>query len=114
VFLSSAIALPSCPEVEVFGNVNASEPVSHVEQDRRIETRTHNAADPLFIDVEDNGRGIPAAIRPRLFDALASIGNQQGLDWVFCRDILRVHGGSIKADLARERGCLFAITLPSA
>jgi signal transduction histidine kinase len=95
---------------------NASEAVAHREKDRRIEIRTHNAADRLLIEVEDNGPGIPAEIRPRLFDPFASNGKRSGigLGLVICRDILRVHGGSITADLARERGCLFTIALPSA
>ena len=95
---------------------NASEAVLKRDSDRRIQIRTHNAADHLLIEVEDNGPGIPVEIRHRLFDAFASNGKQAGigLGLVICRDILRVHGGSITADLAREHGCLFTIALPSA
>lgn len=95
---------------------NASDALAKSSSERSIEIRTKNADDRLLIEVEDNGPGIPAEIRSRLFEVFASNGKQMGvgLGLVICRDILRIHGGSIVADLSRQRGCLFTLALPSA
>ena len=95
---------------------NASEAVMTNYGDRRIEIRTHDADDGLCLEVEDNGPGIPKKIRGKLFEPFASSGKQTGigLGLAISQEIVKVHGGTISADLARERGCLFRITLPLA
>ncbi len=95
---------------------NASEAVIANPGERRIEIRTRDAADGLCLEVEDNGPGIPRAIRGKLFEPFASAGKQGGigLGLAISQEIVKVHGGTIGADLERERGCLFRITLPLA
>lgn len=95
---------------------NASEAVLANRGERRIEIRTHDADDGLCLEVEDNGPGIPPAIRSKLFEPFASAGKQggTGLGLAITQEIVKVHGGTISADLTRDRGCLFRITLPLA
>ncbi len=102
---------------QVFINLlrNASEAVIQRDADRMVEIRTHAVANQLICEIEDNGPGLPKAIRGKLFDAFASQGKQAGigLGLAICREIVRVHGGSITADLARESGCVFRISIPA-
>ncbi len=95
---------------------NASEAVMVNHGDRRIEVRTRDAADGICLEVEDNGPGIPKPIRAKLFEPFASAGKQTGigLGLAISREIVKVHGGAISADLTREHGCVFHVVLPLA
>lgn len=69
------------------------------------------------LTIADNGRGIPAAIQARLFEAFqsdkADAGNGLGL-WI-CKSIVDKHGGRIRwrsSIGAPARGTTFSILLP--
>lgn len=84
------------------------------------------AGDLVEMSVTDDGEGIPAADRERVFapfyrmDRARSPGSGQrgvGLGLTLARRVAEVHGGSIRIDAARladgsERGCRVIITLP--
>lgn len=77
--------------------------------------------DELRIEVEDNGPGIPEAMRERIFEkfyqATSASGAPRvgiGLGLAFCRMAMEVMGGSIRAEQAEPEGSRFALTLTAA
>jgi two-component system NtrC family sensor kinase len=74
------------------------------------------------VDVEDQGGGIPAEIRARVFDPFFSTkGEGTGLGLAITRQILEAHGGAIDCETGIDhgpdgapRGTRFRITLPLA
>jgi signal transduction histidine kinase len=63
--------------------------------------------------IQDNGPGISAAIRARLFDPFVSSKETGlGLGLSICRRLVEAHGGTIRGDNAGEAGAVFAFTLP--
>ncbi len=68
----------------------------------------------LSIEVADDGPGIPAEIRERLFEpyvTTASAGGGMGLGLAICRKILLDHGGDLEL-VAGARGACFRLLLP--
>jgi signal transduction histidine kinase len=65
------------------------------------------------IRVADSGRGIPSAVRERLFDPFISTKESgTGLGLTICRRIVEDHGGRIEVADGCDRGATFTITLP--
>lgn len=78
------------------------------------------AVDPGFIEVrvEDTGKGIDPAIRPRLFEKFATKsekGKGTGLGLYLCKAIVEAHGGKIWAEDNKTagNGAVFVFTLPA-
>ncbi|MEG0263747.1 MAG: two-component system sensor histidine kinase KdpD, partial [Citrobacter sp.] len=71
----------------------------------------------LFLDVWDNGPGIPAGLEHAIFDKF-SRGNKEssvpgvGLGLAICQAIVNVHGGTITAHNRPQGGACFRVTLP--
>jgi two-component system nitrogen regulation sensor histidine kinase GlnL len=69
---------------------------------------------PLMISVEDNGDGVPEAIRPHLFDAFVSgKATGTGLGLALVAKIIGDHGGLIELDNPPRR-TIFRVFLPMA
>jgi len=70
------------------------------------------------VAVADDGPGIPAEERERVFQAYVrgqgSCANGLGLGLALCKRIVEGHGGSITLDERPGGGCRFAFTLPAA
>ena len=69
------------------------------------------------ITVQDNGPGIPAAIRARIFEPFFTtkeVGEGTGIGLAFCHRIILSHGGQIRLDQSDATGTCFRITLPVA
>jgi two-component system, OmpR family, sensor histidine kinase KdpD len=75
----------------------------------------------LEISVTDDGPGVPADIRPHVFDKFVSGDRRQGdggighgLGLAIARGILEAHGGSIRVEspVAAGRGTRFVLVLP--
>ncbi|MEP7339247.1 MAG: ATP-binding protein [Acidobacteriota bacterium] len=81
---------------------------------RAVEIRATQDGDGVRVDVTDNGPGIPAAIRERLFEPFISHGKQggTGLGLAIARAIVEAHGGRISLNGTRARGAHFMIRLP--
>ncbi len=66
------------------------------------------------IRIQDDGPGIPAEIRHRIFEALFSTkAKGSGLGLALCRRIVEAHGGSIQV-APSETGAAFVLVLPTA
>jgi signal transduction histidine kinase len=77
-----------------------------------ISARSRN--DATAIHVDDNGPGIPAAIRGKLFQAFQSADRQggTGLGLAIVAELVRGHGGSIEVAHTGESGTSFVVTIP--
>lgn len=74
--------------------------------------RASRGADALFLDVIDDGPGISAEARGRLFEVLFTTkASGTGLGLPLARKICEVHGGSLDV-VPSARGAHFRITLP--
>jgi len=92
--------------------------------DSNVRIRAHaagtNGASPGFVrvDVIDNGPGIPADYKTRLFDRFVQVQGRtgsrrgSGLGLTFCRLVSEGHGGRIWIEDQAGGGSVFAFTLP--
>ena len=64
--------------------------------------------------VSDNGRGIPEAIRDRLFQPFVSYGkeNGTGLGLTVVQKIIQDHGGDVAVEKTSPEGTVFKLILP--
>jgi two-component system, NtrC family, sensor histidine kinase HydH len=64
--------------------------------------------------IADNGPGIPAALRDKLFEPfVSSKASGTGLGLTICRRIVENHGGTITVDNRPTGGAVFTIQLPA-
>jgi signal transduction histidine kinase len=77
------------------------------------------AAGGTVLTVEDDGAGIPAADRDRIFErfvrldeARARDAGGSGLGLAIAREIVRAHGGDVRVDAAGSGGARFVVSLP--
>jgi signal transduction histidine kinase len=68
----------------------------------------------LEIRFKDNGGGIPAEIRGKLFEPFVSSGktNGTGLGLTVVQKIIQDHGGEVTVETTSERGTVFLVVLP--
>ncbi len=81
----------------------------------RVVVRSHmEAGDHLRFDVTDNGIGIPAAIRARLFTSFFSTkgANGTGLGLLVTRKLAEAHGGTIDVTSIPGKGTVFSLRFP--
>ncbi len=66
---------------------------------------------------EDTGSGIPAEVLPHIFRPMLTTkpeGKGTGLGLPICRDVVRAHGGEIRAESQVGRGTTMVFSLPGA
>jgi PAS domain S-box-containing protein len=81
----------------------------------RVATRFFAAADLIRITVTDNGPGIPAHLRARIFEPYFTTkptGMGLGVGLAVSLGIVEAHGGTLTVDDAPEGGAIFTIALP--
>jgi two-component system sensor histidine kinase TctE len=83
----------------------------------RVTVRTGQRSRHSFVEVEDDGPGIPPAERERVLDRFYRVpgtpGTGSGLGLAIVREIAAGHGASIViSEGAAEKGCRVAITFP--
>jgi signal transduction histidine kinase len=77
-----------------------------------VDARREGAGTTLL--VRDDGPGVPAELRGRIFEALFTTkAKGNGLGLALCRRIAEAHGGTVTLDPS-ERGAAFRITIPDA
>lgn len=80
-----------------------------------ITVRLRRAGDDVWIDVEDNGPGLPPELRGRAFERFvrgSTMGEGCGLGLAIVREIVEHHGGSAALLPAAPQGCIARLTLP--
>ena len=80
-----------------------------------IRVNARAAGDMAIIEVSDNGRGIPEAIRDKVFEPFVTSkppGEGMGLGLTVSRDIALEHGGSLQAEDGGLGGTTFRLVLP--
>jgi len=68
------------------------------------------------IEVEDNGPGVPAELRGRVFDPFVTtkdVGSGTGLGLAVCRGIVEAAAGRIYVDAQYTQGARFVVELPA-
>jgi signal transduction histidine kinase len=81
----------------------------------RITIRTGRDGDKVWIDIADNGKGIPKAIQSRIFDPFFTtkpIGSGTGLGLSLSYGIIQKHHGRIEVQSEPGVGSTFRIELP--
>ncbi len=84
----------------------------------RVVVRTGGVPDrTVWIEVEDDGVGIPEEFRGRIFDPFFTTkkpGHGTGLGLSICYGIVREHGGTLTVDSEPGRGTTMRVELPGA
>jgi len=79
----------------------------------RIKVSATATADSVVMAVEDNGTGIPAEIRDRLFrERLTTKEDGHGYGLVTCHKILKNHNAKITIDSTEGQGSTFSVSFP--
>jgi signal transduction histidine kinase len=102
LLLNALDALPSGGAINVLAT---RRPLSHIGNGTQVEA--------VEVCVQDDGPGISAAIRTRLFEPFVSSKETGlGLGLSICRRLVEAHGGTIRGENSGSAGAVFAFTLP--
>jgi signal transduction histidine kinase len=110
----------SAPLLEQLLQNLVSNGIKYCKRDPKIEVSAcEQSSDCWLFSVRDNGIGIPADDRDRIFESftrLHGIGQYEGtgLGLATCSKIINRHGGTIYCDSTEGEGSTFYFTLPSA
>ncbi|TQK70921.1 MULTISPECIES: HAMP domain-containing sensor histidine kinase [unclassified Nocardioides] len=87
--------------------------------DRRVVVGVRQQDDSVVVSVEDDGPGVPAAERERVFErfrrldeARARDAGGSGLGLAIVREVVAAHGGSVVLDSSPLGGARFVVRLP--
>jgi two-component system CheB/CheR fusion protein len=83
-----------------------------------ITVRCRCSGEQVFLEVSDDGAGIPQSLLPRIFESFERFDEALGglgLGLSIAKSIVEAHGGSITAESAgTRRGATFRVVLPAA
>ena len=102
---------------QVFGNL-ITNALRYTSAGGRITLTAGRDAQVLVLTVQDNGRGIPAAALPHIFDRFyradqaRSQAGESGLGLAIAKSIVEAHGGKISAESQVGQGTTIKITFP--
>lgn len=104
---------------QVFLNlfVNAAQAIPDDGAEHTMVVRARREGSFVRVDVIDDGVGVPAALRERIFEPFFSTrrsADGTGLGLSICADIVRAHGGHITLQSEEGRGSEFSVFLPVA
>lgn len=103
---------------QVFVNLitNAAQAIADRPGAEQVILRTGSAeAGHVFVEVEDDGPGIPEDVRPHIFDpgyTTRGVGVGLGLGLSICFSIVEKHGGRIEVDGRPGQGARVRVVLP--
>jgi len=86
-----------------------------------IAVRVQSGSGRLTVEIEDNGPGVPAEDRAKIFDRFYRVDKARwresggaGLGLAITKWVVEAHHGEISLESGSEEGCLFRIKLPGA
>jgi C4-dicarboxylate-specific signal transduction histidine kinase len=95
---------------------NSSLAIRASEESRGVVTlRAGEAGRNVFLDVTDDGPGVPAEIRSRVFEPYVTtrkVGEGMGLGLAISKKILLDHGGDLELLASSGAGTTFRLTFP--
>lgn len=79
-----------------------------------VQVRTRLIPGKLVVEVRDDGPGVPAKARNKLFQPFAGSARPggTGLGLAIARDLMRAHGGDIELAESSSKGTVFHLALP--
>ena len=95
--------------------INASKEGGRLKIAARASTACEAKRPGVYIEVTDNGAGIPAELLPRIFELFVTTkpsGKGTGLGLVVCQEIVKAHGGTIDIESVVGTGTSVRIYLP--
>jgi two-component system sensor histidine kinase/response regulator len=111
----------SCDQDLILRVINnlVSNAVKHTPSGGRLQIEVSARPGVARVAVRDEGRGVPAEIRGRLFEKFAGVHTKDrkavhsaGLGLAFCKLAVEAHGGTIGVEDAVPKGSVFAFELP--
>lgn len=89
--------------------VDAADPVAGV-----VTVRVLRDGENAVVEVQDNGRGIPAEVAARIYEPFFTTKGEHGLGLGLdiSRSIVQAHGGTLEHEPAPGGGTIFRVTLP--
>lgn len=102
---------------QVFANlfVNAQQALQSVPPPRRLTITGAYDATAVWVEVADNGPGVPADLANRVFEPFFTTKPQgvgTGVGLSVCHGIVAAHGGEIRLEPSRGQGAAFTVHLP--
>ncbi len=117
----SAMVDPKHLKQIVFNLVHNAIKFTHSGGEVRIVVRSCFPEPYLCVEVQDNGRGIPAELLPKIFDPYLCIGQSEsgldsgaGLGLALCKQLVALAGGKIEVRSEPGVGSVFSFLLPAA
>ena len=104
---------------QVFTNllINAVDALEEKNDGKRIiNVKTYSSEDKVFVEVEDNGCGIPEEIQARIFDPFFTTKDEDkgtGLGMAIIQSILHKHEASIRVESEIGNGTKFTSVFPA-
>jgi signal transduction histidine kinase len=94
--------------------MNAIQAVAAMDVDREVNVRTIASQGSVVLEVADNGPGMPAEVRARLFQPFTTSNKTSGigLGLAITADLVKLHHGQISLVERDEAGTTFRVTLP--
>ncbi len=97
-----------------------SNAIKYTPEEGRIEVRLTDMADSIEVSVSDNGRGISEQDLPQVFDKFTQFGRPvggagskgTGLGLTITKELISLHGGTIRVESQIGKGTSFIFTLP--
>ena len=96
--------------------VNAEQAIRGMARPGAIRVRTGRSGESAFVEISDDGPGVPSALAGRIFEPFfttKAVGQGTGLGLSISLGIAEAHGGGLKLG-ATDRGACFVLTLPVA
>jgi PAS domain S-box-containing protein len=102
---------------QVFANlfVNAQQALQSIPPPRRLTVRSGFDAETVWVEVADNGPGVPADLAGRIFEPFFTTKPQgvgTGVGLSVCHGIVAAHGGEIRLEPQQRPGATFVMRLP--
>lgn len=85
----------------------------------RVDVLAEDEGDTVLLAVKDQGRGIPADFRKKIFERFQQVSTDDasrkggaGLGLAICKSIVHQHGGTVWVDSEEGQGSRFSLRLP--